>query len=310
MTQRPDDHEATVVRDGDPGGPIARVIEARPRSIGAFAVARALPVREQRAVGPFVFLDHMGPMTFAPGSGFDVKPHPHIGLSTVTYLFEGGCVHRDSLGSVQEIRPGEINLMTAGRGVVHSERSGPAERAAGGTLHGLQLWLGVPSDREEDDPSFEHRPRGDFPELSGDGRRARVLLGAALGATSPMAHPSRPLLVDATLDAGGSLPIAATSEDRAVYVVEGEVALDGQGRSFGPLHLLVVAATEAIRVTAVRPSRVVLLGGPPLSGRRFLDWNFVASSRERLDRAREAWRAQTFPRIPGDDEEFVPLPPG
>jgi redox-sensitive bicupin YhaK (pirin superfamily) len=285
---------------------VSLVIEGRPRNIGALDVTRVLPARELRAVGPFVFLDHMGPVSFAPGSGFDVPPHPHIGLSTVTYLFEGEGVHRDSLGTVALVRPGEINLMTAGRGVVHSERSAPERRAVGGAMHGLQLWLGLPTANEEDAPSFEHLGHAALPEVTAAGVRARVLLGEALGARSPAAHPSRPLLLDVALDAGASFEVDGTGDERAVYVVEGEVAVGR--RSFGSLRLLVVAPGTALLVLARSASRVVVLGGPPLDGKRFIEWNFVSSSRERIERAKAAWQAQTFPRIPGDDQELVPLP--
>ena len=299
-------HEATCEAHEDRG--LSLVIEGRARPLGGLDVTRLLPVRERRAVGPFVFLDHMGPVMFAPGSGIDVRPHPHIGLSTVTYLFEGEIVHRDSLGSVQVVRPGEIDLMTAGRGVVHSERSAPAWRALGGALHGLQLWLGVPAAREEDEPSFAHHPREVFPEiaLAGAGARARVLLGAALGAASPVEHPSRPWMVDVELDGGSTFELEASPDERAVYVVAGEVAIGD--RAFERFRPLVAAPGAALTVGARRPSRVVALGGPPLDGPRFMDWNFVSSSRERIERAKAAWRAQTFPRIPGDDREHVPLP--
>lgn len=290
----------------DDAGGIALVIEGKSRPIGDLEVARVLPVRERRAVGPFVFLDHMGPVTFAPGAGFDVKPHPHIGLSTVTYLFEGEGVHRDSIGSVQVVRPGEINLMTAGRGVVHSERADPAWRARGGTMHGLQLWLGLPIANEEDAPSFAHHGREALPRVDLRGGRAHVLLGEALGVASPAAHPSRPVLVDVALDAGAIIEVPASIEERAVYVVEGEVAAGR--RSFGARRLLVGAPSAAIALVARRASRVVVLGGAPLDGKRHMDWNFVSSSRERIEQAKAAWRAQTFPRIPGDDQEYVPLP--
>lgn len=285
---------------------IALVIEGRLHPVGSIEVARLLPVRERRAVGPFVFLDHMGPVAIPPGAGFDVKPHPHIGLSTVTYLFEGEAFHRDSIGSAQAIRPGDVNLMTAGKGVVHSERSEPAWREQGGALHGLQLWLGLPIANEEDEPTFEHHPRASFPEIEREGARARVVLGSALGERSPIEHPSKPWLVDVALDAGASFLVESTSEERAVYVIEGEVAV--RGRSFGPRRLLVGAPQAAIAVTARRPSRIVLLGGLPLDGKRFMDWNFVSSSRERIEAAKAMWRAQTFPRVPGDDREYVPLP--
>jgi redox-sensitive bicupin YhaK (pirin superfamily) len=285
---------------------VALVIEGRPRSVGGLEVARVLPVRERRAVGPFVFLDHMGPAVSAPGAGFDVLPHPHIGLTTVTYLLEGEVVHRDSLGNVQPIRPGELNLMTAGRGVVHSERSGDVFRARGGSLHGLQLWLALPAAHEEDAPSFSHHDHDAFPLVTLGGTQARLLLGEALGASSPVAHPSLPVMLDASLDPGASLAVPPGIEEIAVYVVEGEVAAGAL--AFGRHRLLVRAPGAALELVARRASRVVLIGGPPLDGKRFMDWNFVSSSQGRIDRAREAWRAQTFPRIPGDDQEYVPLP--
>ncbi|MFT3770280.1 MAG: pirin family protein [Minicystis sp.] len=289
----------------DDGG-LALVIEGKTHAVGNIDVARVLPVRERRSVGPFVFLDHMGPVTFAPGTGFDVAPHPHIGLSTVTYLFEGEGVHRDSIGSVQVVRPGEINLMTAGRGIVHSERSDPAWRARGGTFHGLQLWLGLPTANEEDEPSFEHAGGADLPRVTSPGVEARVLLGSALGETSPVAHPARPVMIDVRLDTKAVFEIPSTDEERAIYVVDGEVSAGS--RSFTRHRLLVSAPGAAVRVVAERPSRVVVIGGAPLDGKRFMDWNFVSSSRARLDAARAAWRAQTFPRIPGDDREHIPYP--
>jgi redox-sensitive bicupin YhaK (pirin superfamily) len=282
------------------------VVEGRPRPVGGIEVVRALPARERRAVGPFVFLDHMGPTLFFPGTGIDVAPHPHIGLSTVTYLFEGEIVHRDSLGSVVTIRPGDVNLMTAGRGIVHSERSDPAWRAEGGTLHGLQMWLGLPRAHEEDEPSFSHHPRASFPEANISGRRARLLLGSALGAASPIQHPSRPWLVEVELSSGASFTVERSDEERAVYIVEGEVAVGR--RSFGTGRLLVGAPSAEFAVTATRASRIVALGGPPLDGKRFMYWNFVSSSAERLERAKDEWRRHAFPTIPGDDRERVELP--
>jgi redox-sensitive bicupin YhaK (pirin superfamily) len=301
-----DTPEPTCAGCAHPG--VALVIEGRPRGVGGIEVARLLPVRERRAVGPFVFLDHMGPAAFPPGKGFDVPPHPHIGLSTVTYLLEGEAVHRDSLGSTQTIRPGEINLMTAGRGIVHSERSGDAFRARGGILHGLQLWLALPAANEEDAPSFSHHDLDAFPSVTLGDARARVLLGEALGAASPIAHPSLPVMIDAALDPGATLAVPPGIAECAVYVVEGEVAAGAL--AFERHRLLVCAPGAALELVARRPSRVVLVGGPPLDGKRFMDWNFVSSSRDRIDRAREAWRAQTFPRIPGDDQEYTPLPSG
>lgn len=285
---------------------VALVIEGRPRSLGGIEVARILPVRERRTVGPFIFLDHMGPVALPPGVGLDVPPHPHIGLSTVTYLLEGEEVHRDSIGTVQEIRPGELNLMTAGRGIVHSERSSDEGRARGGALHGLQIWLGLPTAHEDDAPSFSHHDREAFPVVAQGAARARVLLGRALGATSPAPHPSHPVLIDVALDPGAAFAAPREIEECAVYVVEGEVAAGAL--VFGPRRLLVREPAADLEIVARKASRVMVLGGPPLEGKRFMDWNFVASSRDRIDRAREAWRAQTFPKIPGDDQEFVPLP--
>ncbi len=285
---------------------VSLVIEGRPKRLGGIEIARVLPVRERRAVGPFVFLDHMGPTTFAPGAGFDVPPHPHVGLSTVTYLLEGEAVHRDSLGNVQAIRPGELNLMTAGRGVVHSERSSDAWRARGGAMHGLQIWLALPTPNEDDAPSFSHHARDAFWSIAQGGTRAHVLLGAVFGAVSPVAHPSRPVLIDVQLDAGAAFVVPAEIGERAVYVVEGEVGASAS--AWGRHRLLVGEPAAHFEIVARRASRVMVLGGPPLDGKRFMDWNFVASSRDRIDRAREAWRAQTFPKIPGDDREFVPYP--
>ncbi|APR79252.1 Pirin-related protein [Minicystis rosea] len=282
------------------------VIEGRPRPVGNIDVARLLPVRERRAVGPFIFLDHMGPVTFAPGAGFDVAPHPHIGLSTVTYLLEGEAVHRDSIGSVQVVTPGEINLMTAGRGVVHSERSDPAWRARGGTFHGLQLWLGLPTESEEDEPWFVHRDRDAFPRVDAAGVSARVLLGSALGVTAPIEHPARPVMIDVDLAAGAIFDVPNEGGEHAVYIVEGEVSAGS--RTFARHRLLVAAPAQKLCLVARQPSRVVVIGGPPLDGKRFMDWNFVHSTRERIEQAKAAWRDQTFPRIPGDDREHIPYP--
>jgi redox-sensitive bicupin YhaK (pirin superfamily) len=220
----------------------------------------------------------------------------------VTYLFEGEEVHRDSMGNVETIRPAELNVMTAGRGVVHSERSDAAWRARGGTLHGLQLWLALPVANEDDEPSFAHHEGDDLPWVERPGARAHILFGA----TSKAFHPTRPHLIDVTLDEGASFEIARPGEESAVYVVEGEVA--AAGRVFGPKRLLVAAPDATIAMVARRPSRLVVLGGPPLDGKRLIDWNFVSSSRERIEAARAAWLAREFPRIPGDDVEFVPLP--
>jgi len=281
------------------------VVTGRPRDVGTLTVARVLPSAERRKIGPFVFLDHMGPVTLAPGVGFDIRPHPHIGLSTVTYLFAGENTHRDSLGNVQTNRPGDVNIMTAGRGIVHSERADAAFRAAGGAMHGVQIWLALPEVNEDGDPSFEHHPEATLPAIApATGVRGRVLIGAAFGARSPIRHPSDPLLVDLALDAGARIELPASADERAVFVIAGELHVGAEAVATDQLAVLhdghaTIAATAA--------SRVLVLGGaefPP----RFLEWNFVASSRAKLDRAREAWKARQFPTIPTDAVEFIPWP--
>jgi redox-sensitive bicupin YhaK (pirin superfamily) len=284
---------------------IELVIEGRPRDVGTTTVARLLPSPKRRMVGPFIFLDHLGPVVLGPGVGFDVRPHPHIGLSTVTYFLAGENVHRDSLGTVQVNRPGDVNLMTAGRGVVHSERAEPAFRETGGALHGVQIWLALPDAHEDDAPSFEHHPEPTLPAIApAQGARGRVLLGAAFGARSPIRHPSDPLLVDLQLDAGAALDVPAEAAERALFVIAGELCV---GDDTLPADHLAVLGGAPARVTASTATRALLLGGPPL-GPRFIEWNFVASSRDRIDRARAAWRAREFPVIPTDDQEFIPWP--
>jgi redox-sensitive bicupin YhaK (pirin superfamily) len=305
---------------------IETVIEARPRPVGTTTVARVLPALRRRTVGPFVFFDHMGPVTLAAGQGFDVPPHPHIGLSTVTYFFAGENVHRDSLGTTRTNRPGDVNVMTAGAGVVHSERADPELRARGGVMHAAQIWLGLPTAHEDDPPSFAHHPAATLPAIAptsprvtdpagaaasaAPAVRGRVLCGAAWGQTSPIAHPSRPLLVDLELDAGASLELAGASLDpdheRAVLVITGAIAIDDQ--ELATDHLAALHAGAPAVIVARGAARVMLLGGPPLDGPRHLDWNFVSSSKEKLARARDRWRAREFPTIPGDDEERVEYP--
>lgn len=283
---------------------IELVIEGRPRGVGSITVARLLPAPQRRMVGPFVFVDHMGPVTVPPGVGFDVRPHPHIGLSTVTYFLEGENVHRDSLGSVQKNVPGDVNIMTAGRGVVHSERADPAWREHGGVMHGIQIWLALPLDHEEDEPSFAHHPKATLPEIAPvPGARGHVLLGAAFGARSPVVHPSEPLLVDLELAQGVQLDVPEALE-RGVLVIEGEVEIEDVTL---PADRLAVLAPGPVCVRARSRARLLVLGGAPL-GPRFIEWNFVSSSQDRIARASAAWKAQTFPKIPGDDQEFIPLP--
>ncbi|HMM36713.1 MAG TPA: pirin family protein, partial [Thermoanaerobaculia bacterium] len=257
----------------------ATPIDARLRDIGGFTVRRLLPWRGRRMVGPFVYFDHMGPVRLEAGRGVDVLPHPHIGLATVTYLYEGALLHRDSLGSEQVIRPGDVNWMTAGRGIVHSERTPPAERASGPRLHGLQLWVALPTADEEIEPSFRHHPGATLPELDRDGVRLRVMAGSAWGATSPVEVRSPLFYVDAAMPAGSELPLPDEHAERAVYVVEG--ALGAAGASAGSGRMLVFAEGAVVTLRAEAATRAVLVGGAPLDGPRHIDWNFVGSSRER-----------------------------
>jgi redox-sensitive bicupin YhaK (pirin superfamily) len=283
-------------------------IAARERDLGGgLVVRRLLPTTARRMVGPFIFFDHMGPVGLAPGAGMDVRPHPHINLATVTYLFEGEIVHRDSLGSEQAIRPGAINWMTAGRGIVHSERSPAAERKAGAHLHGLQLWVALPRALEEIAPSFRHHPAASIPEVElPGGVHLRILAGEAYGATSPVAVSSPLHYVEAKLERGARLALPDGVEGRAAYIVEGMVV--SEGRSFGAGRLIVFRAGRAASIEATDAARVVLVGGAPVDGERHIWWNFVSSSPERLERAKADWRERRFGSIPGDDQEWIPLP--
>jgi len=291
------------------GGPaeIELEIPARVRDLGGGVnVRRVLPTSARRMVGPFIFFDHMGPLAGSPGFGVDVRPHPHINLATVTFLYEGEMVHRDSLGSEQAIRPGAVNWMTAGRGIVHSERSPAAERKAGARLHGLQLWVALPRALEEVEPSFQHHPADTLPELDVGGARLKVLAGSAYGARAPVAVSSPLHYVDASLDRGVTLAMPDGAEERAAYVVSGQV--ESGGRTFGAGRMIVFRAGRPARVQATEDARVALVGGAPLDGERHIWWNFVSSSRERLERAKADWRERRFGSIPNDDREFVPLP--
>jgi len=281
------------------------LIVPRTRDLGeGFEVRRALPDARKRMVGPFVFFDQMGPVAMAPGKGLDVRPHPHIGLATVTYLFEGEILHRDSLGTVQPIRPGDVNWMTAGRGIVHSERT-PAElRTAGARLSGIQIWVGLPTTDEEMAPQFVHVGAADLPVLKERGSRLRVILGEWEGEESPVPLRSATFYADAQLDAGASLTMPADQPERAAYVVQGVVEHDGKRYEAG--QLLVFRALADADVTASAHARVLFFGGEPI-GERFLWWNFVSSRKERIAQAAADWRAGRFAPVP-DETEFIPLP--
>lgn len=282
------------------------VIDARARDLGGFTVGRVLPAAAPKLIGPFIFFDHMGPAAFPPGHGIDVRPHPHIGLATVTYLFEGEIVHRDSLGSDQPIRPGDVNWMTAGRGITHSERTGTGPRQAGSRVDGLQLWVALPLSHEETDPEFHHHPARNLPAVTIAGTRVRVLAGSAFGETSPVRTLSPLFYVDAAMPAGSELPLPNEHEERAAYVVSGSIECGNERAERG--RMLVFAPGAAITLRAVSDARVALIGGAPIDGERHIFWNFVSSSRARIEQAKRDWREGRFPKVPGDEQEFIPLP--
>ncbi|HVM81651.1 MAG TPA: pirin family protein [Stellaceae bacterium] len=287
------------------GTALEMVIVPRMRDIGGFEVRRVLPAGERRMVGPFIFFDQMGPVTLKAGSGIDVRPHPHIGLATVTYLFEGELQHRDSLGSVQAIRPGDINWMTAGRGIVHSERTPEALRMAPSRLFGIQVWVALPRAQEEVAPSFVHHGGETLPVLDGKGVKMRLMIGSLHGARSPVSTLSSMVYADVALAAGARLAVPAEHPERALYVVEG--VLDVSGRSFGVSQLLLLRRGVEVTVTASESARLLILGGEPIDGPRHIWWNFVSSSSERIAQAKSDWKAGRFPPVPGETE-FTPLP--
>ena len=285
---------------------IETVIIPRARDLGGFEVRRALPSARRQMVGPFIFWDQMGPAEFLLGTGMDVRPHPHIGLATVTYLFDGEVMHKDSLGTDIPIRPGAMNLMSAGKGIVHSERTGQAARAKGeGKLFGIQAWVALPRSHEEGDPGFTHYAESDLPVIAGDGVELRLIAGEALGRRSPVATPMAMIYADAQLQAGASLPFDPTYEERGLYTVSGTIEIAGD--RFGPGQLLVFKPGDRITVRAATPARVMLLGGDPMDGPRHIWWNFVSSRRERIEQAKADWKAARFDSVPGDTE-FIPLP--
>ena len=274
--------------------------------LGEFKVRRTLPSKSRRMVGPFIFVDQFGPARLPAGRGMDVRPHPHINLATVTYLFEGAIEHRDSIGSHQVIEPGAVNLMTAGSGIVHSERS-PAElRPNGPSLYGMQTWLALPDGKEELDPAFEHMDGSSLPLVEGEGVSARVLMGSLWGETAEVTQHSETIYADIILDAGASVPIDAEADERAVLVTEGDAAINGD--RLEPFTLYVLAPGEAMTLQASSPARIMLLGGEAFPTQRHVFWNFVSSSRDRINQAKEDWKAGRFPVVPGDEEEFIPLP--
>jgi len=289
-----------------PGDPVEMVIRPRDRDIGGFSVRRALPSVGRKQVGPWVFFDHMGPAHLAAGPGLNVRPHPHVNLATVTYLFEGEILHRDSLGSVQAITPGDINLMVAGRGIVHSERERPEAIRAERDLHGLQLWLALPERDEEIDPAFYHYPSTRIPAVTVGGVPVRVMMGAAYGVVSPVKTFADTLYVEAYLEAGQELALPPADE-RALYVVSGGLMVEATSLSEGAMAIIQPRREVVVRSSA--PARIVIIGGEKL-GKRYIEWNFVSSRRERIERSKRDWKEGRFPKVPGDEEEFIPLPRG
>jgi len=285
---------------------IAQVIVPRTVDLGDFAVRRALPSARTRMVGPFIFFDHFGPAEFRAGAGLDVRPHPHIGLATVTYLFDGEIMHRDSLGTAAPIRPGEVNWMTAGRGIVHSERTSADLRATGSPIHGLQMWVALPAAREEMEPGFAHHDASEFPVVEDDGRRVRVVVGSLYGASSPVPVVHETVFADVRLAAGSTLPIEADHEERAVYVIDGTIEIAGD--RFEPGRLLVFKPGDRVAATAATGAHLVIVGGAAMDGPRHIWWNFVSSRKERIEQAKAEWKAGRFGKVPGDEIEFIPLP--
>lgn len=297
---------------GDEVDAIETLIIPRARNIGDFEVRRALPSANRQMVGPFIFFDQMGPVEFLTGHGMDVRPHPHIGLATVTYLFDGSIMHRDSLGTRMEIHPGDVNWMVAGRGITHSERTAENVRAQPkASLFGIQTWVALPDEAEDADAAFVHRKKSDLPLIEGEGKQLRLILGTAYGETAPVKTYSDMFYADAVLEAGASMPLPDTHEDRGLYVLQGEIEI--AGRSYEANQMMVFRPGDPVTIKAVSRSRLMLLGGETFSGPRYIWWNFVASSREKIEAAKEAWRAGDwqhgrFQLPPDDKDEFIPLP--
>jgi len=300
-------------RDPEPGDAfscdaIELMVIPNAKDIGGFEVRRALPTAKRRLVGPFIFFDRMGPAILRAGQALDVRPHPHIGLATVTYLFDGNIRHRDSLGTEMVIAPGDVNLMTAGRGIVHSERSPEELRGAPLSISGLQTWLALPDGGEEIAPLFENTARAVLPEIAEKGVDARVVIGSFDGVRSPVRTASETLYADIRLHAGGNIRIPAEAEERAIYVLEGSVVISGD--RFPSDRLLVFRPGDEIVVSSENGAHFMLFGGASLGSKRYIWWNFVSSSKERIEQAKEEWKTGRFDIVPGDEEEFIPLPEG
>ena len=285
---------------------VETLIVPRAVDLGEMEVRRALPSTKRQMVGPFIFFDQMGPAEFLTDQGIDVRPHPHINLATVTYLFEGQIRHRDSLGTDRAIEPGAVNWMRAGRGIVHSERTDETRRRTGQRLFGLQTWVALPETLEESDPEFAHHPAEALPVIEAEGMRARLIAGRAFGTASPLATASETLYAHVELSPGGTFAIEPLVTERALYVIAGEVEV--AGARFPPAHLLVLRPGDQIVVRAENAARVMLFGGEPMEGPRWIWWNFVSSRKERIEQAKEEWRRGRFDTVPGDETDFIPLP--
>jgi redox-sensitive bicupin YhaK (pirin superfamily) len=291
--------------DSRSASPIAALLKPHTKDLGGFEVQRLLPSIEAQMVGPFIFFDHFGPASFLPGQGVDVRPHPHIGLATVTYLLEGAMMHRDSLGSVQRIEPGDVNWMTAGSGIVHSERTSPEDRASGHRLHGLQTWVALPKAHEQSEPSFAHYASASLPKIVLPGVTMRLIAGTAFGQRSPASTFSPMFYVAAEMEAGSGLDLHPEHEQRGIYAIEGELAIAGEALPVH--HMAVLQPWKTVRIEARSRVVMVLLGGSKLDGERLIWWNFVASSKELMDSASARWRERKFAPVP-DETEFIPLP--
>jgi redox-sensitive bicupin YhaK (pirin superfamily) len=285
---------------------IEHVIVPRARDLGGFEVRRALPSARKQMVGPFIFFDQMGPAEFLLTNGIDVRPHPHIGLATVTYLFEGEIFHRDSLGTAMAIRPGALNLMIAGRGIVHSERETAEARSKRRRMFGIQAWAALPASHEESAPGFVHYSADELPRIEGDGKRVRLIMGSAFGQRSPVSFPHEIFYAEAVLAPGAVLPLDPDYDERGIYIASGEI--DIAGEKFGEGRLLVFKPGDRISVLALSNARLMLLGGEPMDGPRHIWWNFVSSSKDRIEAAKADWQAKRFALVPGDEKEFIPLP--
>jgi redox-sensitive bicupin YhaK (pirin superfamily) len=297
-------------REGETGRSLEAVVVTRARDlVEGFKVRRVLPSVKRRMVGPFIFLDQMGPEVLRPGVGLDVAPHPHIGLATVTYLFEGELLHRDGLGTIRQIRPGEVNWMTAGRGIAHSERTPPEARRDGSELFGVQSWVALPLKDEESEPNFAHHAAEELPVVEGEGKRVRLIAGSLYGSRSPVRTTSEMFYADVALDADAVLEVPTEPEERAAYVVEGSIELHPEREVYvaGQLLIFRPGAEVLLRGAAAKPARLMLLGGDPLEGPRHIWWNFVSSSPERIEQAKQDWRDGRFAPIPGETER-IPLP--